>query len=210
MSKHLFFLSSVFKSVASHVEQWDGQWWDPAGLLPLVIKLLAKPDPGLGGVSALDMLGLFPTPLPLPPSLPLPSPRRSSGSSAPPLTWPLPCWLAKSRSSLLKSMAPGPPLRRPLQRHLLPNPLPNPMPSLPLPLLPPLLHTLCPLPLPWWKSLLHGPLWSWPYIPLPLVLMFPWQSIEPPRRLSPTSMSNSLMPTTLLPCLLLGGQRRTP
>ncbi len=58
MSQHIFFLSSVFKSLASHIEQWEGQRWDPAGLLPTVITLLVKPDPGLGSASALDVLGL--------------------------------------------------------------------------------------------------------------------------------------------------------
>src|SRR6266702_5979894 len=62
MSNHIFFLSSVFESIASHVEQWEGQGWDPLGLLPLVLAMLAKPDPGLGDVSTLDVLGLFPHP----------------------------------------------------------------------------------------------------------------------------------------------------
>src|SRR6266702_611517 len=92
------------------------------------------------------------TPLtsPLTPPLPLPSHRRSFGSSAPPFTLPSPCWLAKSRSSLLKSTAPGPLPRRLLIRNPLPNPHLNPMPSLPQPMLPPLPLTRHPPPLPLW------------------------------------------------------------
>ncbi len=62
MSQNVFFLSCIFGSLTSQVKQWEEQGWDPLGLLPKVLSLLAKPDPGLGGVSTLDMLGLSPHP----------------------------------------------------------------------------------------------------------------------------------------------------
>src|SRR6266702_6189352 len=86
-----------------------------------------------------------PSTSPLTPPLPLPSHRRSFGSSAPPLTCPLPCWQAKSRSSLQKSMALSPLPGQLLLRNPLPNLPLSHVPSLPLPLLPPLPPTLHPL-----------------------------------------------------------------
>jgi len=74
MSQELFFLSTVFTSIGSYIEQWEEQRWDPLGLIPKVLSLLAKPDPGLGDVSTLDMLGLIQKPPssqpPTAPSLP--------------------------------------------------------------------------------------------------------------------------------------------
>ncbi len=71
MPHHIFFLFSVFEAVAAHIEQWGDQGWDPSGLLPTVLAMLAKLDPRLCGVSALDALGLFPHP---PSSAPLTAP----------------------------------------------------------------------------------------------------------------------------------------
>src|SRR6266702_4537886 len=74
MSQELFFLSTVFTSIGSYIKQWEEQRWDPSGLIPKVLSLLAKPDPGLGDVSTLDMLGLIQKPPssqpPTAPSLP--------------------------------------------------------------------------------------------------------------------------------------------
>ncbi len=58
MSQDLFFLSTVLHSLGSYVKQWEEQGWDPSGLIPKLLLLLAKMDPGLGGVSTLDLLGL--------------------------------------------------------------------------------------------------------------------------------------------------------
>ncbi len=71
MPHSIFILYSIFISLANQVEQWEDQKWDPSGLLPMILSLLAKPDPGMDGASTLDLLGLIPKP---PSSAPLTAP----------------------------------------------------------------------------------------------------------------------------------------
>src|SRR6266702_4255980 len=181
---------------------WTMAWILSRSALCLLPISLVQSPPGATCHSSTPLVSSPPL---LPPPLPLPSPRRSFSSSTPPLTWPLPCWLAKSGSLLLKSTALGLPPRQPLLRTPLPDPPLNPVPSLPLPLLPLLPLTLHPPPLPQWRRLLCSPRWLWLSAPPPLVAMFPWQSIDLPRRSLSTSILSSLMLPTQLPCLPLGG-----
>ncbi len=74
LPNHLYHLTSIFTTLTVQVEQWEEQCRDPTGLLPKLLSMLAKPDPGLGGASALAFLGLVPHPTssapPTAPSLP--------------------------------------------------------------------------------------------------------------------------------------------
>src|SRR6266702_7307741 len=74
LPQHIFFLSSVFEAFISHVEDWEHSGVGPSGLIPSLLSFMAKPDPRLGNVSTLQMLGLSLTPPPSPPPPALPPP----------------------------------------------------------------------------------------------------------------------------------------
>ncbi len=151
MSDPLHFLASFLAESADTIrEMCTENCQSPEGIWALIARCANVLQAELGDCSVLDMLAVVPAPTtPAPPTAPS-LPQEELWLSAPPLTQPLPCWLAKSRSSLLKSTAPGPLPRWPLPRNPLPNPPLSPMPSLPLPPLPPLPLALHPPPLPQW------------------------------------------------------------
>ncbi len=102
------------ESAAAIHDMCDDSNRTPEGIRALIARRANAPMAELGNRSVVDVLAVKLTdPSSVPPTTP-PSLRRSLGSSAPPLTQPSPRWQAKSRSLLLKSMAPGPPLRWPL------------------------------------------------------------------------------------------------